>query len=172
MSYDQMTKVMFSKPYDQVICQHCWEEDGYDPEEFDGESLAIEIEDLSNHKVYDNKADPYHYSLNRAVQIYRDKSNRGTNNMYTYPPNEVIAQKIRKYYKEEREIIHVSPPEGYKTIPIEKLKAVSNIDEKELAQAMGYDEECSDDEAKIVKKAKNVNDDDADEDWYESLKNI
>src|ERR1041384_439886 len=28
------------------------EEDGYDPEEFDGESLAIEIEDLSNHKVY------------------------------------------------------------------------------------------------------------------------
>ena len=41
------------------------EEDGYDPEEFDGESLAIEIEDLSNHKVYDMKADPYHYSLNR-----------------------------------------------------------------------------------------------------------
>jgi hypothetical protein len=142
------------------------EEDGYDPEEFDGESLAIEIEDLSNHKVYDLKADPYHYSLNRAVQIYRDKSNRGTNNMYTYPPNEVIAQKIRKYYKEERGIIRVSPPEGYKTVPIKKLKAVPNIDEKELAQAMGYDEECSDDDAK------NINDDDADEDWYESLKNI
>ena len=85
------------------------EEGGYDPEEFDGESLAIEIEDLSNHKVYDMKADPYHYSLNRAVQIYRDKSNRGTNNMYTYPPNEVIAQKIRKYYKEERGIIRISP---------------------------------------------------------------
>ena len=37
---------------------------------------------------------------------------------------------------------------------------------------MGYDEECSDDEAKIAKKAKNVDDDDADEDWYESLKNV
>src|SRR5207245_2896721 len=60
------------------------EENGYDPEEFDGEALAIEIEDLSNHKVYDMKADPYHYSLNRAVQLYRDKSNRGINNMYTY----------------------------------------------------------------------------------------
>ena len=118
------------------------------------------------------KANLYHYSLNRAVQLYRDKSNRGTNNMYTYPPNEVIAQKIRKYYKEEREIIRVSPPEGYKTVSIEKLKAVPNIDEREYAQAIGYDEECSDDEAKIAKKAKNVDDDDADEDWYESLKNV
>ena len=45
--------------------KNLWEEDGYNPEEFDGESLAIEIEDLSNHKVYDMKADPYHYSLNR-----------------------------------------------------------------------------------------------------------
>ena len=142
------------------------EENGYDPEEFDGEALAIEIEDLSNHKVYDMKADPYHYSLNRAVQLYRDKSNRGTNNMYTYPPNEVIAQKIRKYYKEERGIIRVSPPEGYKTVSIEKLKAVPNIDEREYAQAMGYDEECSDDEAK------NVDDDGADEAWYESLNNL
>ena len=142
------------------------EENGYDPEEFDGEALAIEIEDLSNHKVYDMKADPYHYSLNRAVQLYRDKSNRGTNNMYTYPPNKVIAQKIRKYYKEEREIIRVSPPEGYKTVSIEKLKAVPNIDEREYAQAMGYDEECSDDEAK------NVDDDGADEAWYESLNNL
>ena len=146
--------------------KNLWEEDGYNPEEFDGEALAIEIEDLSNHKVYDMKADPYHYSLNRAVQLYRDKSNRGTNNMYTYPPNEVIAQKIRKYYKEEREIICVSPPEGYKTVSIEKLKAVPNIDEREYAQAMGYDEECSDDEAK------NVDDDSADEAWYESLNNL
>ena len=40
---------------------------------------------------------------------------------------------------------------------------------------MGYDEECSDDEAKNAKKAKkakNVDDDDANEDWYESLKNL
>jgi len=50
--------------------KNLWEEDGYNPEEFDGETLAIEIEDLSNHKVYDMKADPYHYSLNRAVQLY------------------------------------------------------------------------------------------------------
>ena len=152
--------------------KNLWEEDGYNPKEFDGESLAIEIEDLSNHKVYDLKADPYHYSLNWAVQIYRDKSNRGTNNMYTYPPNEIVAEKIRKYYKKERGIIRISPPEGYKTISIEKLKAVPNIDEREYAQAIGYDEECSDDETKIAKKAKNVDDDDADEDWYDSLKNI
>ena len=112
------------------------------------------------------KADPYHYSLNQAVQIYRDKSNRGTDNMYTYPPNKVIAQKIRKYYEKERRIICVSSPEGYKTVPIEKLKAVSNIDEWEYAQAIGYDEDYSDDEAKIAKKAKNVDDDDADEDWH------
>ena len=117
------------------------------------------------------KADPYHYSLNRAVQIYRNKSNRGTNNMYTYPPNEVIAEKICKYYKEERGIICISP-EGYKTVPIEKLKGVPNIDGRDLAEAIGYDEECFDDEAKIAKKAKNVDDDDADEDWYESLKNV
>ena len=32
--------------------KNLWEEDGCDPEEFDGESLAIEIEDLSNHKAY------------------------------------------------------------------------------------------------------------------------
>ena len=31
---------------------------------------------------------------------------------------------------------------------------------------MGYNEECSDN------YAKNVDDDDADEDWYESLKNL
>ena len=51
---------------------------------------------------------------------------------------------------------------------------VSNIDERNLAEAMGYDKEYSDDEAKKVKKVKNVNDDDAndtDEDWYKSLKN-
>src|SRR5256885_16032224 len=112
------------------------------------------------------KADPYHYSLNRAVQLYRDKSNRGTNNMYTYPSNEVIAEKIRKYYKEERGIIRVSLPEGYKTVSIEKLKGVSNIDGRDLAEAMGYDEECSDNEAK------NVIDDDANENWYESLNNL
>ena len=47
--------------------KNLWEEDGYNPEEFDGKSLAIEIEDLSNHKVYDLKADSYHYFLNRAV---------------------------------------------------------------------------------------------------------
>ena len=55
------------------------------------------------------------------------------------------------------------------TVSIEKVKAVPNIDKREYAQAMGYDEECSDDEAK---KAKNVDDDDAGEDWYESLKNL
>ena len=62
--------------------KNLWKENGYNPEEFDGEVLTIEIEDLSNHKVYDMKANPYHYSLNRAVQIYRDKSNRGTNNIW------------------------------------------------------------------------------------------
>ena len=92
--------------------------------------------------------------------------------MYTYPSNEVIAQKIRKYYKEERGIIRVSPSEAYKTVSIEKLKAVSNIDEWEYAQAIGYDEDYSDDEAKIAKKAKNVDDDGADEAWYESLNNL
>src|SRR2546421_7518497 len=46
------------------------EEGGYNPKEFDGEALAIEIEDLPNHKVGNYKANPYHYSLNRAVQIY------------------------------------------------------------------------------------------------------
>src|SRR5436189_6279367 len=94
--------------------KNLWEENSNNPEEFDGEALAIEIEDLSNHKVYDMKADPYHYSLtiNRAIQIYQDKSNRGTDNMYTYPPNEVIAQKICKYYKKERGIIRVYTQEG------------------------------------------------------------
>ena len=86
--------------------------------------------------------------------------------MYTYPSDEVIAQRIRKYYKEERGIICVSPSESYKTVPIEKLKAVPNIDEREYAQAMGYDEECSDNETK------NVVGDDADEYWYESLNNL
>ena len=43
---------------------------------------------------------------------------------------------------------------------------VSNIDGRDLAEAMGYDEECSDDEAK------NVDDDGADEAWYESLNNL
>ena len=43
---------------------------------------------------------------------------------------------------------------------------VPNIDERKLAQAIGCDEECSNDDAK------NVDDDDADEDWYDSLKNI
>src|ERR1044071_5490637 len=85
------------------------EKNDYNPDEFDGESLAIEIEDLSNHKVHDIKADPYHYSLNQVVQLYRNKNNRGTNNMYTYSSNKVIVQKIRKYYKKEREIICVSP---------------------------------------------------------------
>ena len=84
--------------------------------------------------------------------------------MYIYLPNEVIVQKIHKYYEEEREIIHVSLPEGYKTVPIEKLKAVFNIDERECAQAIGYNEECFDNEAKIAKKAKNVDDDNANKD--------
>ena len=47
-----------SKLYSKT--QKISEEDGYNPEEFDGEALAIEIEDLSNHKVYDMKTDPSH----------------------------------------------------------------------------------------------------------------
>ena len=56
--------------------------------------LVIEIEDLSNYKVHDIKADPYHYSLERVIQLYWNKTNRGTDNMYSYPPDEVIAQKV------------------------------------------------------------------------------
>ena len=67
------------------------EENDYNPEEFDGKSLAIEIEDLSNHKVHDIKTDSYHYSLNQVVQLYQKKSNKGTDNIYIYSPNEVIV---------------------------------------------------------------------------------
>ena len=153
------------------------EENDYNPKEFDGELLAIKIEDLSNHKVHNIKANLYHYSLNQIIQLYRNKSNKGTDNMYTYPPNKVIAQKICKYYKEERGIIRVSPSEGYKTVSIEKLKAVPNIDEREYTQAIEYDEEYSNNKAKIAKKTKNIDDDNADDDeanenWYESLKNL
>jgi len=122
-----------------------WEDDGADPEEFDWESFAIEIEDLPNHKS-DPIADPYHHHLKRAVQIYRDKSNKGTSNMYTYPPNNVLAQKIRKYYTEERGTVRIPLPKGCKIIPVKKIvPMVPNINEKELAEANGI-EECSDDD--------------------------
>ncbi len=121
-----------------------WEDDGADPEDFDWELFAIEIEDLSNHKS-DPIADPYHYHLKRAVQIYRDKTNKGTSNMYTYPPNNVLAQKIRKYYTEERGTVHIPPPKGCKIIPVKKIiPMMPNINEKEWAPDNGI-EEYSDD---------------------------
>ena len=130
--------------------------------------FAIEIEDLSNH-IADRTADPYHYHLKVAVQIYWDK--KGTSSTY-YQPYSTLAEGIRWYYEKERGRVHVTPPEGYKTVPIEKIEKQSQpieqcpkIDKKEYARAMGY-EECSDDDAEDNEA------DDADEDWYESLKNV
>jgi len=69
-----------------------------------------------------------------------------------------IAERIRKYYDKQRGQMQVTPSEGYKTVPIEKIQGCPKVDEKECAQAMGI-EESSDDEA-----------DNANEDWYEALK--
>ena len=67
-----------------------------------------------------------------------------TSNMYTYLPNNVLAQKIRKYYTEERGTVHIPPPKGCKIIPVKKIvPMVPNINKKELAEANGI-EECSD----------------------------
>jgi hypothetical protein len=134
-----------------------WVSDDGDPEEFDWEQFAIEIEDLSNHKRHDAKADYYHWALNRNIQTYRNKINGSDRYSLDYPTNAELAQKIRKYANEQRETIHIPAPEGYKTVPTEILER-SSIMEKEWARANGYD---SDEE-----------DDDANEDWYEALKNV
>ena len=135
-----------------------WVSDEGDPEDFDWECLALEIEDLSNHKVHDSRNDYYHYSLNRAVQTLRHKINGNSRVSYNYPTNMEIAEMIRKYHNKQRGQMRVTPPEGYKTVPIEKIQGCPKVDEKEYAQAMGI-EESSDDEA-----------DNANEDWYEALK--
>ena len=106
-----------------------WESDGGDPEDFDSETFAIEIEDLSNHSK-DPRKDCYHYSLSRAVQVYRNKVNRKDRISYNTPTYEEIAEMIRKYYNEEKGQIKVTPPEGYKTVPNEIIEKRSLIDEK------------------------------------------
>ena len=173
--------IYMDKPIEDLYesAKKMWESNGGTPEDFDSECLALEIEDLPNHSR-DPKKDYYHYSLSRAVQTYRNKINGRDRVSYDRPTYAEIAEKIRKYYNEERGQMHVTPPVGYKTAPIKKISECPQIDKKECLQAMGHDEECSDDEPARSKNNKkectseNVamadSDDDADEDWYESLK--
>jgi len=153
-------KVYTDKRFEDLYesAKRMWVSNEGDPEDFDWECLALEIEDLSNHKVHDGRNDYYHFSLNRAVQTLRNKINGNSRVSYNYPTNMEIAERIRKYYDKQRGQMQVTPPEGYKAVPIEKIQGCPKVDEKECAQAMGI-EESSDDEA-----------DNANEDWYEALK--
>ena len=89
------------------------------------------------------------------MQAYLNKVNGKNRISYDASIYEKIADKICKYYNEEKGQIKVTPPEGYKTVPNEIIEKRSLIDEKEYAQAIG-EEEYSDNEV--------------DEDWYESAK--
>src|SRR3954462_14630636 len=95
--------------------------------------------------TYDSK-DYYHYSLSQAVQTYRNRVNSKDRFSYDKPTYIEIAEMIRKYYKEDRGQMQVTPPEDYKTISIKKIQGCPSEDnDKDKA-------------------------DDADENWYEALK--
>ena len=88
------------------------------------------------------------------MQTCRNKINGGDRVSYNYPTNVEIAEKIRKYVREQRGIIHIPPPEDYKTVSFKNLERASNM-EKEWARAKGEKDDYSDDEA--------------DDDYYEGL---
>ncbi len=122
--------------------KYYWESDlGGDPEEFDWEVFAIEIEDLSNCKAYNYEADPYHFSIRRAVQIYRNNVNGRDRVSYEYPTNAEIAQKIRKYANEERGQVQIKPQMGCKIVPVKKLAVVPNVNEMRATDEVYSDDD-------------------------------
>jgi hypothetical protein len=121
-----------------------WERYGNDPEDYDWETLAIEIEQLPNGPV--KMEDTFEYMLYRRIQLYRNRLNGNNRVSFTYPSNCDIAQKIRKYAEEERGKIRVKPEGGQ----ISQAIRSSNINERECALARGddldsdYDDELDD----------------------------
>ena len=112
-----------------------------DPKEFDWEVFAIEIEDLSNCKAYNYEADPYHFSIRRAVQIYQNNVNGRDRVSYEYPTNAEIAQKIRKYANEERGQVQIKPQMGCKIVLVKKLAVVPNVNEMRATDEVYSDDD-------------------------------
>jgi hypothetical protein len=145
-----------------------WKADDGDPEEFDWEVLAMEIDELSNSGY--NRSYCYCIGLNMALQDYRYKVN-GKHNAEVRPSNAEIAQTIRKYANEiggevpveessqidEKEQVQIISPVGIKKVPIKEVNEkreqepetppapimlvakIPPIDEREYALANGYE---------------------------------
>jgi hypothetical protein len=72
-----------------------WESDGGNPDVFDWENLALEIEDAFKRISIDH--DPYHYNLKKSVNDYQYKVNGMIGILYGNPSIAQIVEKIRKY---------------------------------------------------------------------------
>jgi len=116
-----------------------WETDGGNPEEFDWESLALDIEDLFNRVSFD----PYHYSLKKSVRNYQYKVNGMNGILYGYPTITQIVEKIRKYDNERGQ----APLQGSGVVnPIEELALLPNICKEDYMGLTGHYSEDDDDD--------------------------
>ena len=145
-------KVMIYKEDELESMYECakrhWIRFGYNPEYFDLECFAVEID---NHSGILKLEDSWDCILNKIIQERRNLINRKNKCKYSYntPSNETIALEIRTYNK-KRGTEYISNVKNFKTDNfIEPKESLINQKECEIAN----------------------NDDwsDADDDWYDQL---
>jgi hypothetical protein len=148
-----------------------------DSEDYDWITLTEEIRGCPDEKYsyLNHPTSVWEVLLKERLQHLRDwlDEKRGYEKNHPYLINNEIADIIVKYQQkgeiefdtpieEKKEIGFAPPPEGYKTVDMEDMKKKipksSTVDEKEWAEAHGYEYSSDEDEA------------DDDEEWYESAK--
>ncbi|RIA80242.1 hypothetical protein C1645_745386 [Glomus cerebriforme] len=120
-----------------------WKRDDQDPNEFDWETFAIEIEDLPNHDT-NNLKDWYYWDVGQIVCFYLNKTNKIMD--VNHQNCDEIAQKIQQYEK-KRGTLHIPAPVPFaQVISANMLPKCPKPNEKEYWQAEGYDDIDDEDE--------------------------
>jgi hypothetical protein len=117
-----------------------WEADEGDPEDFDWEVLAGEIEDLPNHNTHDPNADRYHYDVRLALYRYWHKVIKGR--QYSQIPYARIAESVREYEK-KRGTLLIPAPAPF--VRVERVESHHDM-EKEYKASKGLDDESDEDD--------------------------
>ena len=113
-----------------------WESYDGNPEDFDWEVLAMEIEDLSNHST-DYDKDPYHCNIKADIQCYIYKAGKGIN--LTKEGCVEIAQEIRQYEKKR----------SGSYIPSNKMPILFEIGGKDTWQVNGCEDDIDDEDEEL-----------------------
>jgi hypothetical protein len=111
--------------------KEAWERAGEDPDDFDWEVCAVEIEDLPNYVINKSEIDRYHSDLVAIMRSYQYKSNNGMGLNRSFC--EEIAQEIREYEKKRRivQVIFDIPPLEIESSIIKQTKETIGISDNE-----------------------------------------